>query len=244
MSTYYTSQFFRDLDFHSLQSANEIVPILYDLLKPESVIDIGCGTGVWLSVFQDLGVDDVFGVDGPWVPRALLKLPQEKFVEHDLTTPLCLDRRFDLAMSLEVAEHLPEATGKRFVELLTGLAPIVVFSAAIPFQGGNHHINEQWQSYWANIFRERDYVPLDCIRPVIWDNSSISVFYRQNLLVYLDRDYIARTPHLQEIYQQFAARQISIVHPEYLNSMGVGTLLKLLPQAFIRSLRARTKRIV
>jgi len=239
----YTHAFFATQKVRSLQSAREVVPVLTDLVKPTSVIDVGCATGTWLSVFRKLGVENVLGIDGAWVGHDLLEIPREQFIEHDLTQPLQLSRQFDLALSLEVAEHLPESAADSFINTLTQLAPVVAFSAAIPFQGGNHHVNEQWQSYWADKFKQRKYVALDCVRPVIWNNANIVIWYRQNLLVYVHRDHLLRTPHLEELYQQSAAKQIDVVHPEYLNNMGVGMLMRLFPRALTRTLNARMKRL-
>ena len=66
--------------------------------------------------------------------------------QRDLAQPLQIDRRFDLALSLEVAEHLPPECGSEFVQTLTDLSSVILFSAAIPFQGGTDHLNEQWPS--------------------------------------------------------------------------------------------------
>ena len=113
---YYNPKFYRELA-SAQESAREILPLVLDVVKPASVIDIGCGTGNWLAIAHELGVRDILGIDGPWV-KAQLAIPPEKFIEHDLSTPLRLDRRFDLALSLEVAEHLPPSTAQTFVQSL------------------------------------------------------------------------------------------------------------------------------
>jgi 2-polyprenyl-3-methyl-5-hydroxy-6-metoxy-1,4-benzoquinol methylase len=140
-STAYTASFFREIDAGSLESARVIVPRLCSLFQPQSVIDIGCGLGNFLLVFRELGIDDYLGIDGDYIERSELKIPITRFISHNLQKPVEIAREFDLALSLEVAEHLPEEVAKTFVESLTRLAPIIAFSAAIPFQPGNHHVN-------------------------------------------------------------------------------------------------------
>jgi hypothetical protein len=90
-------------------------------------------------------------------------------------------------MSLEVAEHLPPDRSNSFIAELTALAPVALFSAAIPQQGGTDHINERWQSYWAGLFKKRGFSPLDVIRPAVWENDAVERWYRQNT------SYIAAT---------------------------------------------------
>ena len=155
---FYTAKFYRELE-STRQSAAEIVPIIIELLKPSSIVDIGCGSGHWLAAAAELGVTDFLGVDGDWVNESQLGIPAKKFIAHDLSTPLNLDRRFDLALSLEVAEHLSEAAAGTFVQNLCSAADTVVFSAAIPGQGGRHHINEQWPAYWADLFHGCGTIP-------------------------------------------------------------------------------------
>src|SRR2546429_8002382 len=103
---YYDVGFFQAWQPGSLASARVIVPIVLDLLGPTSVVDVGCGIGTWLSVFEESGVSDVIGVDGDYVDRDRLLIEPGRYIARDLESPLRLDRSFDLAVSLEVAEHL------------------------------------------------------------------------------------------------------------------------------------------
>ena len=114
-----------------------MVPLVLQLLPVRSVVDVGCGDGSWLVVFRKLGVKEILGIDGEYVDPGLLQIPQDCFQAFDLAKPFSLGRVFDLAVSLEVAEHLPAECAPGFVECLTRLAPSVLFSAAIPFQGGD-----------------------------------------------------------------------------------------------------------
>lgn len=196
----YNQRFFASISSGSRRSARRVLPLVYELTPVRSIIDIGCGTGAWLAAAMESGIGDVVGVDGAYVQQHQREIPAERFVEADLAmlTPETLrgraavgERRFDLAMSLEVAEHLPEASAAGFVALLTSLAPVVLFSAAIPFQGGTGHQNEQFPSWWAKRFAARGYVPLDVIRDRVWDDASVEWWYRQNTLVFVASDHPA-----------------------------------------------------
>src|SRR6267142_2976236 len=151
LAEYYTKQFYEEHRDGAKRSAEVIAPLVLELLHPRSIVDIGCGDGNWLAVFCKLGVQDVLGIDGDYVERNLLQIPQNSFRSIDLSQPFNLGRTFDLAISLEGAEHLPAACAESFVKSLTRLAPFVLFSAAIPSQGGENHLNEQWPDVWASL---------------------------------------------------------------------------------------------
>jgi len=151
--------------------------------KPTSVIDVGCGTGVWLRAAIDNGIADAIGIDGIAVPEASLAVPRSLIAIHDLTTPINVDRRFDLAICLEVAEHLDEQFGPVLIESLTNLADTVIFSAACPDQQGQHHVNCQWPAYWQHLFNQRHYFCDDFARWAIWDNAAVEPWFRQNMFV-------------------------------------------------------------
>lgn len=172
----------------SAEAARIVVPLVLANWPATSVLDVGCGVGTWLKVFSEHGVAECLGVDGHHVDADLLKISRSNFLAHDLRTPIELNRNFDLACSLEVAEHLPAEIAQPFVFQLTKAAPAVLFSAALPGQSGPGHINEQWPSYWAGLFEKHRYFPLDVVRPVIWHRDEIVFWYRQNLLLYVRED--------------------------------------------------------
>jgi SAM-dependent methyltransferase len=179
----YSREIFDTWRQDSRAGARAIVPRLREIFEPRSVVDVGCGTGAWLAAF---GLDDVLGIDAH-APDDALDFPRDKFRHADLAEPLELDRRFDLALSLEVGEHLPEAAAAMLVKSLVSLAPVVVFSAAIPGQPGTDHLNCQWPEWWASLFREHDYRPSDCLRLNLWNDGDIPFYYAQNMIVYSDR---------------------------------------------------------
>lgn len=209
----YNEKFFARERKGSRRSAEVIVPLVLELMRPSSVIDVGCGVGTWLSIFMEFGVDDILGVDGDYVDKSMLEIPEERFLACNLEKPFQIDRRFDLVVSLEVAEHLPSDCAEIFVESLVGLGPVVLFSAAIPFQGRTSHVNEQWPDYWASYFQTKGYVVIDCIRKKIWKNDNVRWWYVQNILMYIKQGYLDNYPLLKSEFENTATSQLSIVHP-------------------------------
>ncbi|MBS3077430.1 methyltransferase domain-containing protein [Candidatus Pacearchaeota archaeon] len=199
----YGGEFFREKKGATIKSAKVIAPIVLDILKSKSIVDVGCGEGEFLKVFSELGVRDFIGIDGPWVDKTRLEIPEKNFRMHNLEESLNLNRKFDLVISLEVAEHLRPEKSKMFVKQLTKLGDNILFSAAIPFQGGTSHLNEQWQDYWANLFKKEGYVPMDYIRSKIWNNPEVAFWYSQNMLLYVKNN---------NKFQQ--AEFINVVHPK------------------------------
>jgi SAM-dependent methyltransferase len=210
----YTRAYYRSLREGARQSAQVLVPMILRYVPAKSVIDVGCGQGTWLRVFQENGMEDIWGVDGDHVERDELEIPAERFQAADLTHPITLKRRFDLVISLEVAEHLAVECADEFVESLTRLSPAVLFSAAAPYQGGTCHVNEQWPSYWAARFRERGYEPVDCLRRRVWQDERVQWWYAQNILFYIDRDYLEQNPLLNGEYKFGGGTALSLVHPK------------------------------
>jgi SAM-dependent methyltransferase len=211
--TEYTREFFEKRADKRRSSAEIVVPLVVERIAPRSVIDLGCGVGGWLATFAEHGVDDYLGVDGDWVPPDALEIPRERFMTAQLEEAFTLDRRFDLAVALEVAEHLPEWTAKQFVETLVRLAPCVLFSAAVPRQGGRNHVNEQWPDYWAELFARHGYLVVDAIRPRIWSSDGVSWWYKQNALMYAPEDVIAAHPLLARDRAATVEAMLAVVHP-------------------------------
>jgi 2-polyprenyl-3-methyl-5-hydroxy-6-metoxy-1,4-benzoquinol methylase len=199
---------------HARASARVIVPIIMKLVKPMSVVDVGCADGTWLSVFEEYRVNEITGIDRDWEETEKLRIPREHFIVHDLSTPFKINRKFDLVVSLEVAEHLPKQCAEVFIDTLTHLGDVILFSAAIPFQGSVVHVNEQWQDYWMKLFSNRGYVPVDAIRRKIWQNPDVGVAYAQNTVVYVKKESLPKYPLLETGYNCTFPTQISIVHPK------------------------------
>jgi hypothetical protein len=189
----YGPEFYNAIDDIGLRSAKATVPLLLEHLRVDSVVDVGCGTGTWLSVFSDLGVGRIMGYDGPWVDPHRLCIPADCFASIDLAVPpLGNTERFDLSVSLEVAEHLEPIAGDSLVAFLVRLSDVVLFSAAIPGQPGTHHINCRWPSYWAAKFSAHDFIAVDLLRWSLWNNEGVGWYYRQNMLLYVKRAALER----------------------------------------------------
>ncbi len=178
MGTKYNELFYQRQQYSSLRAAEEILPYVLKLTGATSVVDVGCGLGTWLSVAAAAGAR-VRGFDGAYVDQDWLRIDRDDFTPADLSQRVRSDETFDLAMSLEVAEHLPGGRAASFVEDLCALAPVVFFSAAQPAQGGTNHINEQYLDYWIPLFEAQGYEFIDCIRPEFWD-ADLVFCYQQN----------------------------------------------------------------
>jgi SAM-dependent methyltransferase len=209
----YSVEFFDDLRQGSRQSAEAIVPLILQWFNPKSVVDVGCGDGTWLSVFQAHGLEDILGLDGSYVKPEILQIPQNHFIGSDLSHKFSLDRTFDLAISLEVAEHLPEESARGFVESLVRLSNLVLFSAAIPHQGGTNHINEQWPDYWISLFADLGYIVIDAVRERIWDLQEVEPWYAQNSFLFVRGDRLNDYPRLQGVLTPTNQSGRAIVHP-------------------------------
>jgi hypothetical protein len=205
----YTGGYYSARQAAAHASARRVARIVVDLVQPASVVDVGCATGAWLRAFIDLGVDRARGVDGPFVAREDLLFDPELFTVHDLTEPIALEGH-DLAVSLEVAEHLPAERADGFVADLVGAAPLVLFSAAVPGQGGAMHVNEQWPQYWIERFASHGYDAVDCIRPRIWDAEDVEPWYAMNTFLFVDSGQRSRWPNLPDA----PPAMLGAIHPE------------------------------
>jgi len=184
----YDEEFYRYISQGAVDSAQLLLPALTAVLPEpvESVLDVGCGAGAWLSVWKSMGAQ-VFGLDGDYLNPEQLMIDSHEFMPCDLSAGFDLDRRFGLVQSLEVAEHLPESAAASFVASLCRHADLVLFSAAPPGQGGENHINEQTYEYWRNLFREQGYYMYDPVRLAISGKTAVKPWYRYNTFLYLSR---------------------------------------------------------
>lgn len=194
MSHMYDDTFFNYIEQGSFLSAKEVAPIVFGALKPASLLDVGSGRGAWAKSWGDAGVSDVYCVDGAYVDTEKLHIDPACFAKRDLSTSFDLERRFDLVTTLEVAEHLPPASSAAFVDSLTRHGEMILFSAAPPGQGGQHHVNERPLKFWRGLFAERGYQPFDFLRPQIKDNAQIEPWYRYNTILYVHEAAVERLP--------------------------------------------------
>lgn len=179
----YTEEFYAD-NHVTLLSAEIVLPTILEWTKAKRVIDVGCGSGAWSKVALDTGCE-VCAIDGYTSSNQLL-IPSEHFICHDLNYPINC-KGFDLAICLEVGEHLPPETAEPLVKSLCE-ARWVLWSAAIPSQGGLNHVNEQWATWWWPKFERHGKVGSSALRTMWWSNPNVATCYRQNLVLYASPD--------------------------------------------------------
>jgi cyclopropane fatty-acyl-phospholipid synthase-like methyltransferase len=225
--------------------------IILPIYKPYSILDLGCGSGSWLhTISKEYKISDFLGVDGHWIEENELLIPQTNFKAHNLQDVYTPDRKYDMAISMEVAEHLDEEFAENFVTSLTNSSDFILFSAAIPYQGGTNHVNEKKQSYWKYIFSKQGYVCLDVIRPRIWDLEGVRTDYKQNTLLYIKKTLLEdpNSP-LCKFIDLKNIKNIDIVHPELferrlnvesdLRVIGLKKVIKALPSLIYSALKKR-----
>ena len=209
-------------------AAEVIVPLVLEQVRPRSVIDYGCGTGDWLAVFVEHGVQEVLGVDGTWLDQRHLKIARQDFRVHDLREPFTPGRGFDLAICLEVAGHIPPAQEGVFLDSLAALAPVLLFSAPIPRQPGigDQPLNNRWPSYWAKGLGERGFVAIDCLRARLWEDRRVLWWYAQNMWLAVLESALDELPQLRRTYEAGPRAPLPLVHPgmveELLVDLGAG----------------------
>lgn len=209
----YSNEFFDYISRGSIDSAKVVTALLIAWLRPDSVLDVGCGAGAWCRTWMEGGITTVMGVDGSYVDRKNILIPDINFVARDLSQAFHLDVQFDIVVSLEVAEHIPAGSADVFVDNLTRHGDVVLFSAAVPGQGGEFHVNERPLEYWREKFIARGYRCYDPIRPIIRGNQSVEPWYRYNSLLYANERGRSRLP--QEVIESevFRGTKVSDLAP-------------------------------
>lgn len=191
----YDALFYRYQREGSLRSARVVLPMVANACAINSILDIGCGAGAWLSVANAIGLQDIAGVDGNYVDRSLLLFDPASFTPYDISKLFEMGRKFDLVQCMEVAEHVPEAYATTLVRNIVHHGRLVIFSAAVPGQGGENHINEQPYEYWRNLFSLHGYRLFDFVRPRTIKNRDVEPWYRYNLLLFAHDSVIHRLPN-------------------------------------------------
>jgi SAM-dependent methyltransferase len=185
----YDDEYFQsEVEDLAVRSADTIAGSILADLKPSSLVDVGCGTGALLAVLKDRGCR-VLGLEYAESGLEYCRKRNLDVRKFDIErAPVPDDPTFDVAISLEVAEHLPASVADRFVALLAGLSDRIVFTAAHPGQGGTDHINEQPASYWIAKFADHGFstdVDLASRWKKDWESSGqVASYYFQNLLIF------------------------------------------------------------
>ena len=194
-------------------SANEILGLISTFYMPSSVIDFGCGSGIWIKIAKEIFHAKVLGVDQHPYSDIDMFIDSCEYCLHDLETPLPAKQKYDLAISVEVAEHITEKYADIFINSLCDHSDVILFSAAIPMQGGTGHVNEQPCSYWADKFKQHGYSALDWLRPALWNSRNVEIWYRNNSILYVSdsklEELIKRAP--------FHGYPLDVIHPQMMN---------------------------
>ncbi|MGB3405204.1 MAG: class I SAM-dependent methyltransferase [Microcoleaceae cyanobacterium] len=209
----YNKAFYNAQSDGSLNSAKEILGYFFKLYQPNSVVDFGCGIGTWLAIAHSLGIQDLLGIDGLWIDSEKFNPEVINYHLQDLEQPISLDRNFDLALSLEVAEHLTPQRGESFIQEMCQASDLIIFGAAIPGQAGTNHINTQPQSYWISLFESHGYHCLDLFRPVFWNSPKVEFWYAQNTFLFVKPSH----PHFNQFQQHNQTLSLisDIYHPRH-----------------------------
>jgi SAM-dependent methyltransferase len=188
MSDHYDVEFFDGVIGSAGRSASPFLDSVVNVALggkiPTSVMDVGCGPGVWLAEWGRHRVRDIVGVDGDYVPENALAIPASAFRPTDISQPFDLKQRFDLVECLEVAEHVPAARSETLIDNLCRHGDLIMFSAAIPGQGGRFHVNEQPYEYWRAKFAARGYAVFDSVRRPVLAIRQIEPWYRFNTFIF------------------------------------------------------------
>ena len=193
-------------------TAERVLRLVYDKIKVRSVLDVGCGRGIWLAVAAELGATETIGIEGGWIEAQSAYVGLDHILRQDLERGFDLNQSFDLVMSVEVGEHLSAAAADTFVTSLVRHGDFVLFSAAVPFQPGTGHVNCQFPDYWAGLFAKHGYQPVDFVRRAIWNDSGIHLWVRQNVLAFVSAEFLLKNMWAREA--TLLSGPLSIVHPE------------------------------
>lgn len=242
-SKVYDEKFYSNRNEGTQKAADRVLGIIGAKFEGiSSIVDFGCGVGTWLAAAKKtLRASRVLGLDGKWVDTSSLVINDQEFRSIDFEEgEIVIQEKFDLAISLEVAEHLQEKNGIRLVKLLCSLSDVVLFSAAVPGQGGTMHKNEQWPSYWGGVFNSCDFEILDIIRDEVWNDEDVPFWYKQNMIIAVSRRGIGRLR--SDICCTPEKRVKDYVHPELFLKRAVfeqsfTSIVKELVKRFIRGFR-------
>lgn len=208
--TAYGEDFYEQQAETSYQSARSLLGYLFSSYRPSSLVDFGAGVGTWLRAARELGVGRLLGLEGHWV-RDKIAPSGIDYRFQDLNEPVVLDDRFDMALSVEVAEHLVPERSQGFVSDMCAAADLIVFGAAMPHQGGNGHINERLPSFWIKLFESNGYTCIDFFRPAFWFQPNVEPWYVQNTFLFVragdERKRLFRAEPLYDVY-----------HPKLINN--------------------------
>lgn len=212
MTTRYDRSYHASRNTDTAHAARVVLDLLHPVYADGAVLDLGCGVGTWAAAASEHGARSVQAIDGPWVDSALLEVTQDRFRACDLERELPdAEGPFRLTIWAENAEHLSAERGTQVLDWVCNTSDAVLFSAAIPGQGGTGHRNERWQSAWAADFERHGFRVADVVRPAIWSDARVPYWYKQNMLLYYRPDRVSAAEQLDAATAEPA--YLDLVHP-------------------------------
>ncbi|MCM0592781.1 MAG: methyltransferase domain-containing protein [Gloeotrichia echinulata IR180] len=214
----YTSDYFQSSDFDT--DYQIIALTIVEIYQPKTLVEFGCGPGHLTRELAKLGVQ-VTAIDGfsqPDFSGLSVEFNTLNLNEPTLIANFFTGKSFDLAVSLEVAEHLEPEMSTTLVNWLTKVAPVVVFSAAVPGQGGHGHINLRPRDYWHSLFTQHNFTVADRIRERLRPHPSVADWYRYNVLDYVHIDD-PRIPQPNEVIRRLIASESAATTAYYAENL-------------------------
>ncbi len=202
----YTSDYFNDGIFDT--DYQKIASVIFELYHPTTVVEFGCGPGHLSKELAKLGVQ-ITAVDGYSKPKfedLSVEFSPLNLNDSAAIANYFVDKHFDLAISLEVAEHLQPEASATLIEWLTKVAPVVIFAAAVPGQGGHGHINLRPRENWHKEFTQYNFVAADRIREKLRPYSNVAVWYRHNIVDYVHVQH-PQVPCLNDVIYRLIASE-------------------------------------
>ena len=208
----YDEEYYKRHQAGSYQSALQILRFVHSITHFQTIIDYGCGIGTWGNASHSLGTKEYLGIDQHAFDAGYMLISKSEYLQEDLRHPIRLHSFYDLAICVEVAEHISEEFADMLIDNICRNSEVVLFSAALVYQGGTGHVNEQPCTYWIEKFRSKGYTPVDCIRPAFWDDEQIEIWYRNNCILYMTHEAFNR--YHQNI--PIVSLPANIIHPQML----------------------------
>ncbi len=169
---------------------NKIGEYLYEELKPNSVLDLGCGVGSYLEGFLNAGCKNLLGIELSFsdVEKYIVEDIRSHIIEGDVTTSLNLNRKFDCVISFEVGEHIaPYGTEKFIDNLILCSDRYIILTAAPPGQRGTGHINLRSKDFWIESIVSKGFLYREDLVEkyrVKWKEFNVEKYILNNLMVF------------------------------------------------------------
>ncbi len=199
----------------NLASAIEVIEVIWPWIADiGSFADLGGGMGSWSKALELKGISNFNLIDHPLTPvENILIENKSNFTPVDLELDLPVYEHYDLVICTEVFEHFSEKRALELLEWINASTDFILFSAAIPRQGGLGHVNLQRHAYWHEKFSNLGFSFFDGFKPEIISNQGIKYWFRQNLFLYHRGKFTERFQNLSNITNP----EFELVHKSILN---------------------------